>query len=340
MRNLMVAAVIAVAGSVVAQGANAGNVLDAVKARGALVCGTRGDTQGFARRDDKGKFSGFDVDMCRAVAAALFGDAEKVKYVPLEAAKRFPTLQEKGVDMLASGTTLTLTRDTTLGFDFVGIYYFDSQAFMVPRKLGKKSVRELGGASICIQSGTTTADNVDEYFRTNGLTFKPVLVSSADELRTTFFAGRCDVFTADRSTVYAARAAYASNPADYVILPESASREPLALIVNRGDQEFSDLVRWSLNAMIEAEEHGITSRNVDEMLKSANPTIKRILGVTPGVGKALKVEDKWAYNIVKQVGNYGESYDRNVGAGSVLKIPRALNALATQGGMQYSPPIR
>ncbi|CAN5842011.1 N/A [soil metagenome] len=243
MRILMMTAAIAIASLAAAQDAEAGTVLDAVKARGELICGTRGETQGFARRDDKGKFIGFDVDMCRAVAATLFGDAGRVKYVPLAAAKRFPTLQEGAVDMLASGSTLTLTRDTTLGLDFVAVYYFDSQAFMVPRKLAKKSARDLGGATICMQSGTTTADNVDEYFRNSGMAFKPVLVNGAEELRAAFFAGRCDVFTADRSAVYAARAAYASNPTDYVILPESASREPLALIVRQGDPEFSEVVR-------------------------------------------------------------------------------------------------
>lgn len=320
--------------------AQAGPQLDAVRARGELVCGVRGDTQGFARRDDKGKFSGFEVDMCRAVAAAIFGDAEKVKFVPLEAAQRFPALKEGGVDLLSSGTTYTLTRDTTLGFDFAGTYYFDTQAFMAPRKLGKKSVRDMNGASVCVQSGTTTAENVDDYSRNNNLSLKPVLFNSLEETRKAFFAGRCDLFTADRSAVYAARAAYASNPNDYLILPESASREPLGLIVRQGDRPFAEIVRWSLAAMIEAEEYGITSRNVNEQLRSENPAVKRILGVTPGIGKALNVDDKWGYNILKQVGNYGESYERNVGFGSALRIPRGLNALASQGGMQYSPPIR
>jgi general L-amino acid transport system substrate-binding protein len=339
MRTNVLLAAIGLAATLFAPGAEAGAVLDAVKARGELICGTRGDTQGFARRDNAGKYSGIEVDMCRAVAAAIFGSAEKVKYVPLEPAKRFSTLQEAGVDMLASGTTYTLTRDTTLGLDFVGIYYFDTQAFMAPRKLGKKSVRDITSASVCVQAGTTTMANVEDYFRNNNMTFKPVVVNSADEMRVAFFGGRCDLFAADRSAVYAARAAYASNPNDYLILPESASREPLGLIVRQGDRPLAEVVRWSLYAMIQAEELGVTSRNVDEMLKSTNPSIRQLLGVVPGTGAALKVDDKWAYNIIKQVGNYGESYERNVG-GAPLNIPRGLNALASQGGMQYAPPIR
>lgn len=338
-KNVLLAA-IGLAATLAAPAAHAGPVLDAVKARGELICGTRGDTLGFARRDSAGQYSGIEVDMCRAVAAAIFGNADKVQYAPLEAAKRFPTLQEGGVDMLASGTTYTLTRDTTLGLDFVGIYYFDTQAFMAPRKLGKKSVRDITGASVCVQPGTTTAENVEDYFRNNNIAYRPVTLNSIDEMRTAFFAGRCDLFAADRSAVYAARAAYASNPSDYLILPESASREPLGLIVRQGDRPFAEIVRWSLYAMIQAEELGVTSKNADEMLKSSHPGVKRLLGVTPGIGEALKVGDKWALNIIKQVGNYGESYERNVGSGSALHIPRGLNALASQGGMQYAPPIR
>jgi len=339
MRTNVLLAAIGLAATLFGPAAQAGAVLDAVKARGELICGTRGDTQGFARRDAAGKYSGIEVDMCRAVAVAILGSAEKVKYVPLEAAKRFPALQDGTVNMLASGTTYTLTRDTTLGLDFVGVYYFDTQAFMAPRKLGKKSVRDITSASVCVQAGTTTMENVEDYFRANNMTLKLVAVNSADEMRQAFFGGRCDLFAADRSAVYAARAAYASNPKEYLILPESTSREPLGLIVRQGDRPFADIVRWSLYAMIQAEELGVTSRNVDEMLKSANRSIRELLGIAPGTGAALKVDDKWAYNIIKQVGNYGESYERNVG-GPPLNIPRGLNALTSQGGMQYSPPIR
>lgn len=340
MQGKSLLAVLGLVAAFAAPGAQAGPVLDAVKARGELMCGTRGDTQGFARRDSAGKYSGLEVDMCRAVAAAIFGNADKVRYTPLEAARRFPTLQEGGIDMLASGTTYTLTRDTTLGLDFVGVYYFDTQAFLAPRKLGKKSVRDITNASVCVQAGTTTAENIEDYFRANNIAYKPVVASSLDELRTAFFAGRCDLLAADRSAVYAVRSAYASNAGDYLILPESASREPLGLIVRQGDRPFAEIVRWSLYAMVQAEELGVTSRNVDEMLKSGNAAVRRLLGVTPGIGDALKVGDKWAYNIIKQVGNYGEVYYRNVGAGSTLQIPRGLNALASQGGMQYAPPIR
>ncbi|MFZ5784073.1 MAG: amino acid ABC transporter substrate-binding protein [Pseudomonadota bacterium] len=320
--------------------AGAGQVLDAIKARGHLVCGTRGDTQGFARRDDKGRYAGLDVDMCRAVAAAIFGSADKVKFVPLDASQRFPALQAGEVDMLASGTTYTLSREATLGAEFVAIYYFDGQAFMVPRKLGKRSARDLNGVSVCVQAGTTTAENVREYFRENRMSYKPVMFDKVDDLRAAFFDGRCDVFTADRSAVYATRAAYAAAPNNYLILPESASREPLALIVRQGDRSFAQIVRWAFYSMLTAEEYGVSSRNVDEMLKSDNDAVKRLLGVAPGVGKALGLDDRWTYSIVKQVGNYGEVYDRNVGNQSPLKIPRGLNELASQGGMQYAAPMR
>jgi general L-amino acid transport system substrate-binding protein len=331
---------IAMTATFAAHPAAAGTTLDAVKARGELICGVRGDTNGFARKDEAGKYTGFEVDMCRSVAAAIFGNADKVKYSPLDAAKRLPALQAGTVDMLASGTTYTMTRSATAGLDFVAIYYFDSQAFMVPRKLGKKSAKDLTGASVCVTSGTTTADNAADFFRLNKMTYNPVSYEKTEDMRSAFFAGRCNVLTADRSAVYATRASYASNPNDYLVLPESASREPLGLIVRQGDQAFREIVRWSLYAMIEAEENGITSRNVDAMLKSDNPTVMRILGVTAGLGKALGLDDAWAYNIIKQVGNYGESYERNVGSRSPLRIPRSLNALSSQGGMQYAPPIR
>ncbi|WP_421998715.1 amino acid ABC transporter substrate-binding protein [Reyranella sp.] len=324
----------------VGNAAHAGAPLDALKKRGELSCGTRGDTQGFARRDEKGQYFGLEVDICRAVAAALFGDAKKVKILPLDVAKRFPTLQGGGVDILVSGSTLTLSRSAGLNLDFVAIYYVDGQAFMVPRRLGKRSARELDGTTVCIQAGTTTAENVDEYFRENRMSYRPVLFDKVEELRAAFFAGKCDVFTADRSAVYAARAAYASNPHDFLVLPESASREPLSLIVRADDHAFSEIVRWAFYAMLEAEELGITSGNVDQMLGSNRPAVKRLLGVTPGLGKALGLDDKWAYNIIKQVGNYGEVYERNVGRTSALKIPRSMNELATQGGMQYAAPFR
>lgn len=318
--------------------AMAGPVLDAVRARGQLNCGVHPGIVGFMHADSQGAWRGLSIDMCRATAAALFGDASKVKYIPLDAAKRFPALDAGEVDLLASNSTMTLSRDA--GADFAAIYYYDGQGFMLPRKLGKRVVGDLNGSTICIQPGTTTEANVADFFRQNKMTYKPVLIESVDELRTAFFAGRCDVLTADLSNLYATRAAYASNPSDYAILPRAITKEPLGLAVRHGDHQFADIVRWSVYAMIEAEEYGITSRNVDEAVKIDNPVLKRILGVTPGMGKALGVDEKWVYNIIKQVGNYGEVFDRNVGAGSLLKIPRGQNALWTQGGLQYAPPIR
>ena len=331
-------AVVTLAG--VATAAYAGKELDAIKARGQLICGVNTGVAGFAAADSQGKWTGLDVDVCRAVAAAIFGDAEKVKYVPLTAQQRFTALQSGEVDLLVRTTTYTLTRDTALGFDFTGVNYYDGQGFMVNKKLGVKSAKELNGATVCVQPGTTTELNLADYFRANKMTFKPVVIEKVEEVRAAFFAGRCDVFTTDASGLYATRAANSPKPEDYIILPEIISKEPLGPVVRHGDNQFADIVRWSLYAMIEAEEYGITSKNVDEMMKSDNPTIKRILGVTPGMGKALGLDEKWVYNIIKQVGNYGESFDRNVGAGSPLKIARGQNALWTQGGLQYAPPIR
>jgi general L-amino acid transport system substrate-binding protein len=324
----------------VATTAYAGKELDAIKARGQLLCGVSTGVAGFASADSQGKWTGIDVDLCRAVAAAIFGDADKVKYIPTTAQQRFTALQSGEVDLLARTTTYTLTRDTALGFDFTGVNYYDGQGFMVNKKLGVKSAKELNGATICVQPGTTTELNLADYFRANKMTFKPVVIEKVEEVRAAFFAGRCDVFTTDASGLYATRAANAPKPEDYIILPEIISKEPLGPVVRHGDNQFADIVRWSLFAMIEAEEYGITSKNIDEMMKSDNPTIKRILGVTPGMGKALGVDEKWVYNIIKQVGNYGESFDRNVGMGSPLKIARGQNELWTKGGLQYAPPIR
>ena len=324
----------------VATTAYAGKELDAIKARGQLLCGVSTGVAGFAAADSQGKWTGIDVDVCRAVAAAIFGDADKVKFIPTTAQQRFTALQSGEVDLLVRTTTYTLTRDTALGFDFTGINYYDGQGFMVNKKLGVKSAKELNGATVCVQPGTTTELNLADYFRANKMTFKPVVIEKIEEVRAAFFAGRCDVFTTDASGLYATRAANAPTPDDYIILPEIISKEPLGPVVRHGDNQFADIVRWALFAMIEAEEYGITSKNVDEMMKSDNPVIKRILGVTPGMGKALGVDEKWVYNIVKQVGNYGESFDRNVGMGSPLKIARGQNELWTKGGLQYAPPIR
>jgi general L-amino acid transport system substrate-binding protein len=343
MRKVSLATAAALAALLTSTGAMAGKDLDAVKARGALICGVGTGTAGFMLADSQGKWVGLDVDVCRAVAAAIFGDADKVKYVPLSAQQRFTALQSGEVDILSNNTTVTLTRDTALGLDFTAVTYYDGQGFMVNKKLGVKSAKELNGATVCVAPGTTTELNLADYFRATKMSFKPVVIEKVDDIRAAFFSGRCDVYTTDASGLYATRAANVPAPAkveDFIILPEIISKEPLAPAVRHGDNQFADIVRWTQYAMIEAEEYGITSKNVEEMLKSDNPSIKRILGVTPGMGKALGVDEKWVYNIVKQVGNYGESFDRNVGAGSPLKIERGLNKLWTQGGLQYAPPIR
>jgi general L-amino acid transport system substrate-binding protein len=317
--------------------------LETVKQRGTLTCGVSEGLYGFSERNERGEWSGFDVDFCRAVAAAVFGDPGAVEFVPLTSQQRFTAIQSGEVDMLVGNATWTLTRDTALGLDFTGVYYYDGQSFLVPKKLGVKSARELNGATVCVAPGTTTELNLADYFRTNKMSFKPVVIEKIDEIRAAFFAGRCDVYTTDASSLAATRAANVPPPRtfdDFLILPEIISKEPLGPVVRHGDNQFADIVRWALFAMVDAEEHGITSKNVDEMLKSENPTVRRILGVTPGMGKALGVDEKWVYNIVKQVGNYGESFERNVGKDSPLKIERGLNRLWTQGGLQYAPPIR
>ena len=335
-----VGAVLGMAGTLLPAVAMAGPVVDAIKARGELVCGIRGDTLGFAHRDPSGNFSGLDVDMCRTVATALLGDGKKVKFVQLEPEKRFDALKEGKVDILATGTTYTLGRETSLGLDFPVIYFYDTQAMMALRKGAKKTLREMNGASVCVQSGTTTASNLRDWSAINKVNFKPVEFSSLEELRKAFFAGKCDLYTSDRSAVYATRQAYAEIPQEYVVFPESLSNEPLGLLVQANDRKFSEIVRWSVYALMMAEELGLTSRTVDDMARGDNPVYKRFLGVTPGLGKMLDLDEKWAHAIVKQMGNYGELYERNVGSGSQLKIPRALNTLWNVGGMLYAPPFR
>jgi general L-amino acid transport system substrate-binding protein len=343
MNKLSTAAAIGVAVLSMSGTAWAGKDLDAVKARGQLVCGVMEGTTGFAIANSEGKWVGLDVDVCRAISAAIFSDSEKVKYVPLSAQQRFTALQSGEVDLLSNNTTATLTRDTALGLDFGAITYYDGQGFLVNKKLGVKSAKELNGATVCVAPGTTTELNLADYFRANKMSFKPVVIEKVNEVRAAFFSGRCDVYTNDSSSLYATRAANPPPPLtsdDFVVLPEIISKEPLAPVFRHGDNQFGDIIRWTQYAMLEAEEYGITSKNVDEMLKSDNPSVKRLLGVTPGMGKALGVDEKWVYNIVKQVGNYGESFERNVGMDSPLKIVRGLNALWKNGGLQYAEPIR
>jgi general L-amino acid transport system substrate-binding protein len=312
--------------------------LKVVKDRGSLVCGVSQGLPGFSSPDDKGTWTGFDVDFCRAIAAAVLNDATKVKFTPLSAKDRFEPLKTGDIDVLSRNTTWTLSRDVSYG-NFAGVTYYDGQGFLVRKALKVNSALELNGASICTQTGTTTELNLADYFRANNMKYEVIAFGTADETVKAYEAGRCDVFTTDVSQLYAEKLKL-TNANDHVILPEIISKEPLAPAVRHGDQQFADIVRWTQYAMLEAEEYGISSKTVDDMLKSENPTIKRILGVTPGMGKALGVDEKWVYNIVKQVGNYGESFDRNVGMGSPLKIERGLNKLWTQGGLQYAPPIR
>ncbi len=323
-----------------ASAASAGPTLDAVRNRGVLACGVNTGLAGFAMPDRQGDYRGLDADTCRAVAAAVLGDAKKVKFVPATAQQRFTLLQTGEVDLLARNTTWSLLRDTEQGFTFAPVTYFDGQGFMVPKKLGVASARELDGATICVQQGTTTELNLADYFRAHKIAFKPLVVEKLDEAENAYFAGRCDAYTTDRSGLAATRAAKASNPDDHVILPDIISKEPLAPAVRHGDDEWFAIVKWTVFALIAAEEKGITGENVDEMTKSPDPEVKRILGVTPGMGAALHLDNKWAYNIIKQVGNYGELFDRNVGNASPLKLERGLNNLWTHGGLMYAMPFR
>ena len=336
LQSAAVAAVLVFA----AQGAHAGATFDAVKAKGFVQCGTNTGLGGFAAPDSQGVWKGLDVDVCRAVAAAVFGDATKVKYTGLTAQQRFTALQSGEVDLLSRNTTQTLTRDASLGLIGAGINYYDGQGFMVTKKLGVKSAKELNGATVCVQPGTTTELNLADYFRAQKMTFKPVVIEKLDEVVAAYASGRCDVYTTDASGLAATRATQLPNGDDHLILPEIISKEPLGPMVRQGDDQWLVVVRWALNAMIEAEEYEITSKNVDDMLKSDNPNVKRILGVTPGAGKALGLDEKWAYNIIKQVGNYGESFERNVGMGSPLKLARGVNQQWSKGGALYAWPIR
>jgi general L-amino acid transport system substrate-binding protein len=320
--------------------AQAGPTLDKVKQAGQISCGVQTGLAGFAAPDSQGRYAGFNVDICKALSAAIFGAVDKVKYVPLTAQQRFTALQSGEVDLLSNNTTDTLQRDTALGLNFAPVVFYDGQGFLVPKKLGVKSAKELNGATICVQPGTTTELNLADYFRANKMEYKPVVIEKLDEVENAFYSGRCDVFTGDASGLNANRLSRAPNPDDYVILPERISKEPLAPVVRHGDEEWSDIVRWVVYALFEAEEKAITSKNVDEMLKSDDPNIKRILGVTPGAGKSLGLDEKWAYNAIKLVGNYGEIFDRNLGKDTELKFERGINNLWTRGGLIYAMPIR
>lgn len=312
---------------------------DAVKQRGQLSCGVHTGLPGFGAADERGVWSGLDVDYCRAVAVAVLGDPGKVRFVPTTPKERFAALQSREVDMLARSTTWTIARDSSAGFSFVGVNYYDGQGFLVKKSLGVKVGKELGGATVCVQTGTTTELNLADFFRTNKLSYKPVVFEKVDEALRAYAANRCDAYTTDASGLYSVRLQLA-NPNDHVVLPDVISKEPLGPLVRQDDFQWFTIVKWVHFALLNAEELGVTKANVEEMLGSANPEIKRLLGKEGDFGKGLGLDNAWAYRIVKELGNYGEIFERNVGAGSRLKIDRGLNRLWTRGGLQYAPPIR
>jgi general L-amino acid transport system substrate-binding protein len=319
------------------QGAWGQSTLDAVKAKGFVQCGVNTGLAGFSQPDSKGVWKGIDVDLCRAIAATVFGDATKVRYVPATTQQRFTSLQSGEVDVLSRNTTWSFQRDTALGFNFAGVNFYDGQGFMVWKKLNVKSAKQLNGATICVQPGTTTELNLADYFRANRMTFKPVVIDKLEEVLNAYFAGRCDVFTTDVSGLVSTRGSRAPNAADHVILPEVISKEPLGPLVRHGDDRWFDVVKWSLFAMIEAEELGLTSKNIDQALASKDPAVQRFVGASGDLGKMMGVDNKWAYNIVKQVGNYGESFEANL---KPLGFERGQNALWKDGGLLYAPPLR
>jgi general L-amino acid transport system substrate-binding protein len=326
-------------GGAVAQTASPGATLRNVQAAGYVKCGVSPSLAGFSQPDSAGTWTGIDVDLCRAVAAAVFNDPSKVRFSPLSAKDRFTALQSGEVDVLSRVTTWTLQRDTALGLNFAGINYYDGQGFMVRKSLNVKTARELSGASICVQTGTTTELNVADYFRANNMRYEPVVFSTADETLKAYESGRCDVFTTDASGVYSQRLSLAQ-PNDHMVLPDIISKEPLGPVVRHGDDQWFDIVKWTHFAMVTAEELGISRGTLDQMLTSTNPEVRRVLGIEGSGGEALGLTKDWVVRIVRHVGNYGETFDRNLGAGSRLGIERGLNALWNKGGLQYAPPIR
>ena len=320
--------------------ANAATTLDAVKAKGFVQCGVSQGLPGFSNADDAGNWTGLDVEMCRAVAAAIFGDGSKVKFSPLSAKQRFTALSSGEIDILSRNTTWTMTRDTQLGLNFAGVNYYDGQGMMVPTALGVKSATELDGANICTNTGTTTELNITDYFRSNNMSFNLIAFEKADEVVAAYDAGRCDVYTTDRSGLAAQRGKL-TKPDSHVVLPEIISKEPLGPVVRQGDDQWFNIVRWTLNALINAEELGITQANAKARLAgTANPAVKRLLGSEGKFGEELGLSNDWALNAISAVGNYGESYERNVGPNTPLKLDRGVNALWSDGGILYAAPIR
>jgi general L-amino acid transport system substrate-binding protein len=331
---------LAVAAALAAAPAFAGKTVDAIKARGSLVCGVNTGLAGFSQADSQGNWSGLDVDFCKAVAAALLSDATKIKYVPLTAQQRFTALQSGEIDILSRNTTWTLTRDASLGLLFLGATYYDGQGFMVPVKSKVKSAKSLKGATVCVQSGTTTEKNLTDYSRANKLDLKPIVFEKQEAATGAYFSGRCTAFTTDASGLASIRNKDAKDPKEHIILPELISKEPLGPAVRRGDDEFYMIAKWVMFGLIEAEEYGVTSANVDQMKSSQDPVVMRILGTSEDMGKLLGLDKDWLGRAVKAVGNYGEIFERNVGPKTPLALPRGLNSLWNQGGIMYAPPVR
>jgi general L-amino acid transport system substrate-binding protein len=338
MTRVSLVVTLAAAAALSAQAASA-QTLKTVKDRGQLSCGVSQGLPGFSTPDDKGNWTGLDVDICRAIAAAIFNDPTKIKFVPLSAKDRFTALQSGEIDVLSRNTTWTLSRDTSLGANFTGVTYYDGQGFLVKKSLKVNSALELNSASVCVQTGTTTEQNLADYFKGNNMKYEVIAFATADETVKAYESGRCDVFTSDVSQLYAERLKVA-NPAEHVVLPEVISKEPLGPMVRHGDDQWFDIVKWTLYGMVGAEELGMTQKNVDEMVKSDKPEVKRAVGTDGNLGEQLGLTKDWLVRIVKATGNYGESFERNVGSGSKLGIARGLNNLWSKGGIQYAPPIR
>jgi len=320
--------------------AQAGKTIDTIKQRGQLVCGVNPSLPGFSAADSQGNWAGLDVDVCKAVAATLLSDASKIKWVPLNAAQRFAALQAGEIDILSRNTTWTLTRDASLGLHFTGATYYDGQGFMVTKKSKISSAKQLKGATVCVQSGTTTEKNLTDYSKAAGLNMKSVVFETQEATNKAYFSGRCQAYTTDASGLASVRNKEAGNPEDHVILPELISKEPLGPSVRRGDDEFFAIVKWVVFALVEAEEYGITQANVDQMKTSTDPVVQRILGTSEDTGKLLGLDKDWAYRAIKATGNYGEIFERNVGPKSALKLPRGANNLWNKGGFMYAPPVR
>lgn len=336
-----VALAVAAMGVLASAPAHAGKTVDAIKARGQVICGVHTGLAGFSAADSNGKWTGIDVDVCRAVAAATLGDAEKVKFVPLVAQARFTALQSGEVDVLSRNTTFTLTRDASLGLSQTAVVYYDGQGFMVPVKSKIKSAKQLKGQTVCVQSGTTTEKNLTDFSKANALNIKPVVFEKLDAVEGAYFSGRCIAYTTDASGLASVRNKSAKNPADHLILPELISKEPLGPLVRRGDDEWEAIVKWTVYGLLEAEEAGITQANVDDLkANTKDPAIGRMLGTTEDTGKLLGLDKEWLARAIKATGNYGEVFERNVGPKSALQLPRGLNNLWTKGGVQYAPPIR